>query len=747
MADGYGNVVGYWRCHVAAWVTSSDDTSDVIHVEARWQSIAAHWNYSGWVAATVWINGQQVNHTNNSGNRYIDNSETTVLTGDLRVAKTEGARNITCSASIAWNGSIHPGTSNANVGVPVAGINYKTPNPPKNVTWTRVDDTATNLTWQAAYDNNALKPWKQVIIDRIMYTDGATTGASWGNVATLNWNAVNYKATGQKTNTRIGYALYARNQKGDSSHVNLLYLYTTPAAPKSLTAVKTETGVTLSCDASNTYPYRLELQRKSNLDTDWTSVTDDWQPGATWPATTVDSEPPAGTVTYRARVIRPAYSDDTTKTILTGEWTESNTVTTITPPLAPTILTPTADGVYPAGTSVAFAWKPNHPDGSAQSAAQVQYRSTSESTAHTADVSSQTTVQQTISGTGTYVMRVRTKGLHEDWGAWSDWVTFTVAYAPSVVVTSPSGDITASPFTVAWSVADETGVSQQRVTILSEGVEKYSTLVDPSERSLVVNASKYLPSNNARLTITVAVRGGSSLTASTSVLREVKYTPPADPMVVVEADDAYAAHITISFGTPTGSQPETLYASVHRILPDGSELLMADRLTDNQQAVDVLPPLNLDYQYRVVAYAASGAVATVLHTANIQADFGILNFGSDAGQYLRFGYDMTVSHTRSHQTSEFHFARGDGADAFPSSYELNQTDGSMNVTGMWEWDQEWYLKCLELAEEYAYAWYREPSGLRAYVKAEQSVSVDVKERKDIQYSADLTRLTWEEPVR
>lgn len=38
------------------------------------------------------------------------------------------------------------------------------------------------------------------------------------------------------------------------------------------------------------------------------------------------------------------------------------------------------------------------------------------------------------------------------------------------------------------------------------------------------------------------------------------------------------------------------------------------------------------------------------------------------------------------------------------------------------------------------------SGLRVYVKAEQSVSVDIADKKNISYSADLTQLTWEEPV-
>lgn len=746
MADGYGNGIGNWRCHVAAWVTSYDDTSDVIHVEARWQAFNG-WYYVGWVAATVWVNGQQVNHTDNSGTRNTGtNGEVTVLTGDLRVAKTEGSRNITCSASIYFNG-VHTGTSNASCGVPVGGIRYHAPRPPKNVNWSRVDDSATNLTWTGDYDGGYPQPWKQVIIDRIIYPDGATA-ASWGNVTTLGWNATNYRATGQKPNSKIGYSVYARNQAGDSSHVNLTYLYTTPTAPATVSAVKSGAStVTVSVDASKTFAYRLQVQRSLDSQT-WEDVGEVQIPSngkTSWE----DAEAPAGTVHYRARYTRPVYGDDTGRTILYSEWTASNSVTTITPPSAPTIINPTQGVTYDITKTLTVSWTPNHPDGSAQSSAEIQIESDNNKYSRTFTVTGSTTdlTVTDLSTVGDYTVRVRTKGLHADWGAWSGYVSFDVREAPSVVVTRPNADITSSPFTVEWSVSDRTGVSQQRVTISAEGIVRYTTLVDVSKRSLTITAAEYLPNNNARLTVTVTVRGGSGLTSSGDTLQIVKYTPPAEPAVDVTPDDDYAAHITIAFGIPKPGEPQTEYASVTRILPDGSTLLIADHLTDNQQTVDPLPPLNLDYTYQVTAHAASGAVSSTTHTVSIPADFAILNFGSDAGEALRFAYNMTVSHRRSHVTSEYHFARGTGGDAFPSSYELDQTDGTINVVGVWEWDQAWYLRMLSLADEYAYAWYREPSGFRAYVKAEQSVDVDVTDRKNISYSADLTRLTWEEPVR
>ena len=69
-----------------------------------------------------------------------------------------------------------------------------------------------------------------------------------------------------------------------------------------------------------------------------------------------DKAAPAGTVVYRVRAKRGS---------LASAWVKSNSVTTITPPLAPKV---TADPVVaPPGPRSTVSWVPNHRDGSAQS--------------------------------------------------------------------------------------------------------------------------------------------------------------------------------------------------------------------------------------------------------------------------------------------------------------------------------------------------------------------------------------------
>lgn len=800
MADGYGNQVGYWRCHVSAWVTSHTDTTDTIHVEARWQSVAAGWDYSGWVSAWVWINGRQVNYTGNSGHKYINNSEVVVLSGDLTVAKVDNARNITCKAQINWNG-FHPGSSSASCGVSVGGINYKKPNPPKNVKLTRVDDTKIKTTWQANYDNGALKPWKQIITDWRSSTGGANWGA-WSNKATLNWDATNYSYTGLKANSRYQFSLYARNQAGDSSHVDSQVIYTTPDPPKSVTAVKTgDRVVQVTADVSNTYASWVTLWRRVNGG-DWEAVQKDGAHYRLAPSNGkcvfTDSDAPGGTLEYECLVRRVIYGDGSGMSTplddtLCSTAKVSNSVTTITPPLAPTVSCEQG-AVAPTNTALVFRWTPNHPDGTAQTSAEVEVTRqdgsvgtatiTGAATSYTRPASNQTV--------GTVKFRVRTKGLDADWGAWSSYVEVRIADPPSVVINGPASPVTAMPFTIAWSIADVTGVSMQTVEILRGGSVVWSRQPGTGVRELQITSADFLPSNGDQLQIRVSVRGGSTLTAAASILVDVEYTPPASPTVNIQYDanlngiiqltfnrtepgtitqeywtrsegepdnspSVLANFYTVSLGEPDNSpsvlvplsegewRPETMYATVYRVNPDGSQTLIADNLGDGQQCIDPLPPLNVGFAYQVTAHAESGATQNVTVQTVCESGFAALNYGADAGSSLLLGYDLSVDHRVSHSTSEFWFASGDSS--LPVSYSTSQLNREINADSVFEWDGDLYLRLLNFADEWSYAWYREPSGRTFRVKLDMDVSVDTTERKDIHCALSMIELAWEDPIR
>ena len=131
-------------------------------------------------------------------------------------------------------------------------------------------------------------------------------------------------------------------------------IYTTPTALGMLEAVKAEAAkVVLKGRDAPAFVDSWEFQ----LTTDGGKTWVDADVNASWE----DEEAPAGTVRYRARAVKSG---------LKGPWTESNEVTTICPPLAPSIRGVRA--AYATGSTATLEWVPNHPDGSAQTSAEVQ---------------------------------------------------------------------------------------------------------------------------------------------------------------------------------------------------------------------------------------------------------------------------------------------------------------------------------------------------------------------------------------
>ncbi|RSX53032.1 fibronectin type III domain-containing protein [Bifidobacterium samirii] len=745
MADGYGNIVNNaWRCWCAAWVVSETDTTATIRVEARQQTVNG-WTLVGWASASVYCDGQTAG--GNSASQTIPtNGYATRYSRDFTVSKTSSSRNVWCSASVSWNGT-GAGSSNAGVNVAIVGIRYKKPNTPSDLSITRVDDTAANLTWRNNPDAGALKPYAQVIIDKRTLTGGGSWGA-WGTLATLGGTTTNYKAA-LKSNCRYQFRILARNTAGDSAHVETQIISTTPAAPKSVTAVKTGTGtVAITADVSNSTPSWVTCWRTSDGGKTWTSLTKtvaDAVIPSNGKAIITDTAAPAGTIQYRCyvrrRIIGDGKIDDLTQTLVSSTATVSNAVTTITPPLAPTVTTPQAGAVYANPATVRVQWTANHPDGSAQTAAQVEATDPDGGT-RTGDVTSADHYDLWCATSGQWSVRVRTKGLHADWGAWSTPVAATIHYPPTVVITAPSDDITASPFDVSWSVSDRTGVSEQTVTISGDRGQATLT-VPPTESGVTVTAGDYLPANGERVTISVRVRGGSGLTGTASILRTVTYTPPAAPSITITIDHTdLSAVYRVDTGEASGTTPKTDHILVRRIIDDDI-LVMADALAPGQQTIDRLPPLRLPYTVEAIAFAASGATSSSVETVTIDTDRCCLNFGPDAAEPLPVGGGLQISEKPVTATEEYHFANGD--DGLPYSYQLHDLDNTVSVTSRYDWqDGDLYRTIRRLSRRYAYAWFRNLDGSR--IRAKTSISQKLSaEGPLVDLTIDLTEINWKEP--
>ena len=211
---------------------------------------------------------------------------------------------------------------------------------------------------------------------------------------------------------------------------------------------------------------------------------------------------------YRVRAIKSG---------LKGPWTESNEVTTICPPLAPSIRGVRA--AYATGSTATLEWVPNHPDGSAQASAEVQVTTPTGSTTTTVDGPGASLKLPT--GTkGLYTVRVRTKGLDEDWGAWSSAAAYTVADAPQAFFTDPAADgatLRAVPHTFTWKVADETGVSRQHLSLRDiRGNILWSGMLDKDARSFRLGYAQHAFVNHTVYRVVLTVTAGSSLSVAAS---------------------------------------------------------------------------------------------------------------------------------------------------------------------------------------------------------------------------------------
>lgn len=545
MATGYGNFVSGskygWRVQVVVDVASETATTITYNVYGQFYNehritSFANGSVSGGGSSRSW-NGSTRNL--NGGNPGTTNFASYPVT----LNKGGSARTETFSARFQVTGGFGNGTSNASVGVTVPMISYQQPHPPTNPACERVSDTQQKLTWQGDYTGiDGLYPWSNVLVDRM------TDEGSWTQIATLSWSAVNYTDNGTSANHRYRYALRSTGPGGTSSRVECSGgpLYTTPTAPGSITASKTSaSSVTLSAEGLPMWAEGYEIGRTADGGGSWQTVGT----AGTFPWT--DASAPAGTIRYRVR----SYRGD-----LHSAYVESNSITTITPPLAPTVHA--LPSVVATGSALTVQWKPNHPDGSAQEQAQVEY-TVGSGPAQTATVQGAGTSYRlpasATASAGTVSVRVRTHGLDDEWGAWSAWVSVRVEVAPQAHFTNPAVDgatVAALPLAVAWEAVDATGISSQTLQLLgADGSVLLTRQLAGDARSLRIDDSVYAISNLTGYTLRLTVLGGSSLSATTQRSFSTDWAEPSLPVAELRVDPSdLSCAVTVLAGEGEGAE-------------------------------------------------------------------------------------------------------------------------------------------------------------------------------------------------
>lgn len=600
---------------------------------------------------------------------------------------------------------------------------------PTGLSVSRNSDTSIALKWNSTA--SAARPWSAVKVYR-QDGSGSTT-----QVATLG-SATSWTDGSVKAGHRYRYYLAASNGFGGNETAWSAYVYTTPDAIGNLTATKPTTTTVKLTGTKPAYADGYEFQVSANGGASWqaASLSADW----------TDAAPPAGQIVYRARAYKAQGGSTNASDKLYSAWAQSNSVQTIVAPNAPAVTL--SASVLPTGGSQIVSWVKNHPDGTAQAKAQVELTIPS-GTVQIIDVSGSASLQTLkLSTNGTYKVRVRTYGLYSAWGAWSGYQTFTMASLPSAAFTFPATDrakITKLPLDATWDASDPTGISSQHIELHDAGGSLIAQL-DPATDQRAWSMTPALGlANGASYTLTLMVRGGSSLETTATRTFVTEWTNPNAATVETEVTDGLGVRLFVREKDHSDALEAITVVDVVRVNPDGSRVELAHHVQLGYEMTDPIPPLGVGYAYEVTSYAAAGATAqTVVENLVESHGKSVLSFGYRADRALVAELNPTLDGSYQKQGDAFHFADGGERGGLPSWYALDSVDVSHNVGFSLVGEDAFRSFRAGYAGE-SVCYYRDPMGGVSMCNVGWSWSATVGTPVAFDITAQLTELAWEEP--
>lgn len=769
--SGYGNGYYNWHAYISIWQNWITDDKISLHVEL---------GYSTRYAINVYAKGHlDQDNKNWSGSLYSGTNSgwvtTAVTSTDVEFTRGGNAWTYSCGGWIQTTGGFAPGTSWVTGTYTIPAHPRYVPRDPTNLTLVSSTDTKQELSVTLP-DKSGWHDYNKINFYR--HTDDGPTEELYHDKVISNYPDLTTTA-GHK------YTYDCRVQNGDNGSLlsgmsNVVEVYTSPNALGRLELTKTaDNKAQLKGYDAPRWKDGYEFQVTKDNGKTWENATVD----ETW----LDSDAPAGTIRYRVRAYKNKPWNGAGDTIY-SPWTESNSITTICPPNAPTI-----NGlktVYAANTDgivgIAFTWTPNHPDGSPQSAAQIELRS-SVGALPVVDIADSTNSYSIEHGIGTLSVRVRTKGLDANWGAWSEWKTVRIAYGASAWFSSPSTngtEVGVLPYTVEWKAADSTGISYQKIELRDSSGGVIAS-IEPSTSTRSWNLSGYsMLVNNSSYTLKGYVRNGAGLTTEFTRTFTTNWLSPAAPAVQVEYTDDLCAIIHVyqpktdyavqdaALTGPITQSDDGLLLSGNLTIEDGAIKLTSTAPTKTYDiarkdsdgtltvlgtsndlgtfVIDRLPPLNIEYEYVMTAHAESGTYITFSVKALCPSSGDeAFNFGDAAETCLRVGFDAQASRSKKVSGNTFHFALGKGASQLPTFY----SNDDMDIDGTHSYklhSRDLYDRAEKITDkpENAVCWFRSAFGriARVYVSA-WNFSYAAENYMLWNMGASMTECVWEEPLR
>ena len=379
------------------------------------------------------------------------------------------------------------------------------------LTATRNSDTSVSLAWTGA---SGVK--ESVRIER------STDGAAYSEIASVSGSATSYTDSTTSADHTYTYRVRYYNVNAYGAYSATASVTMAPTAPTSISLERTDaTDVAVTLANVSSVATSVEWQESLDGGSTWgASTTVNGSPVTSFTATTS-----GGTVTLRVRNVNSVGS---------SEWIVSDPIVTITPPNPPTLVSPSGVFNMSAG-SVTFTWLHNPKDGSAQSAAELQYSTNGGSTWTTVTLTTAQSYTITplpwTAGT-TVTWRARTKGADANYGDWASSKQFTCYQVPSLTfaTSNPPSTITALPIPISVTYSDPQSMAcaAASVSIQKDGRTLYTEplTINGNTISGSITAAEFLPENGESYTVVVTARSGSSLQATANMVITVDYVAP-----------------------------------------------------------------------------------------------------------------------------------------------------------------------------------------------------------------------------
>lgn len=509
------------------------------------------------------------------------------------------------------------------------------PNPPaapSNLNVTRNSDTSQNVYWK---DNASVAaPYTLLQVQRKVY-DGNWSGwiaiAGDGSYNTGSGNR-SYGDTGTVPNRIYVYRIYVNNTAGEAATPESVWVFTSPAAPTNVQAVKQASGSIVLSWTRGTPHTEINTNIDYSIDggTTWTSLVTGIAGNV---STYTHATPPAAAnIVYRVRhTIWQGNPGGNVGIGLTSAYGQSNSVPLTTPPAAPSALSPNGT-VFDATTAQTFTWRHNNVDSSTQTAYEIQYRIGTAAWTSTGKISSAASLRafaaNTFTNGKTYEWQVRTWGAHADPSPWSSVATFTTSAAPTVVINTPGSILEAALVTTTWTYYDAEGTAQSawEAQLLQSGsiLEQLAGSGDGTSAAFttrLVDATTYQ--------IRVRARDGSGLWSQWAQKTfTTSFPSPAIPLISVVWDiNTGIAGITVNnpdVGTAVTSN------KVMRSTDEGSTWVEVASTPPDGTGFDKTVPLNASVMYQVIAWTDLPSSASSLSTSiTTTASYGYWSAGSD----------------------------------------------------------------------------------------------------------------------